>query len=473
MISSHPTPLRIVIIGGGFSGAMVVTHLLRLATDPVAIILVEAQPLMGRGIAYGTDQACHLLNVPAGRMSAFPGDPGHFSGWLSHGDTYGAGYFAPRKRYGIYIQEVLETAIAGAAAQVRMDWIRNEAVSLFPQGNGAVVHLKTGQTLQADRVVLALGNHPPRDPDVADRSFYQSQRYISDPWAADALERLVPTDPVVVLGSGLTMIDVVLTLRERGHRGAIHALSTHGRLPQSHRLCAPYPPFLSAAEVAGTRDLLRRVRREIKRATMAGYDWRAVVDALRPATQALWQALPLVEQRRFLRHVRSYWDVHRHRAAPAAAAAIEQLRQSKQLQVHVGRICAYREWHEGVSVCYRPPRSNTLVELPASRVINCTGPESDYRRLQHPLIRQLLAAGLARPDPLSLGLDTDATGLLLDTHGYPSSCLYTLGAPCRGRLWETTAVPEIRVQAQALAQLLLDTATVSLKAERWQLAPLN
>lgn len=434
---------------------MVATHLLRFATDLLAITLIEPRPLPGRGIAYGADQECHLLNVPAGRMSAFPDDPRHFSRWLSH-DIYGAGYFAPRKLYGTYIQTVLETVIAQAPANARLDWIRNEAVAILPHGSGAVIQLKTGQTLQADRVVLALGNFPPSDPDVADRSFYRSQRYVGDPWAPDALDHLAPTDPVVLVGSGLTMVDVALTLKARGHRSAIHAISRHGRLPQSHRMSAPYPPFLTAAQApASTRILLRRIRREIERAAVAGYDWRAVIDALRPGTQALWQALPLVERRRFLRHVRSCWDVHRHRAAPEAAAAIEQLRQSEQLRVHAGQIDAYREQHDGVWVTYRPARRNTLVELRASRVINCTGPESDYRKLQHPLIRHFLASGLARPDPLCLGLDTDAEGRLLDARGYASTFLYTLGPPCKGRLWETTAVPEIRGQAQALAQRLL------------------
>lgn len=451
-----PTPMRIAIIGGGFSGAMVATHLLQLATAPLSINLIEPRPSLGAGLAYGTANPRHLLNVPAKRMSAFSDDPEHFLRWLiRHGD-YHADSFAPRELYGAYVRAVLVTAIAQAPVNARLDRIRNEAVAILPHGSGAVIQLKTGQTLQADRVVLALGNFPPSDPDVADRSFYQSQRYVGDPWAPDALDHLAPTDPVVLVGSGLTMVDLVLTLKARGHQGTIHGISRHGRLPQSHRFSASYPPFLTAAEApASTRILLRRIRQEIERAAVAGYDWRAVIDALRPETQALWQTLPLVERRRFLRHVRSCWDIHRHRAAPEVAAAIEQLKRSEQLHVHAGRIGAYREQYDGVWVIYRPPRSNTLVELRVSCVINCTGPENDYRKLQHPLIRHLLASGLARSDPLCLGLDTDPEGRLLDARGYASTFLYTLGPPCKGRLWETTAVPEIRGQAQALAQHLL------------------
>ncbi len=454
--STRQTPLRIAIIGGGFSGAMVATHLLRQSTGLLTIILIESRPHLGRGIAYSTDHECHLLNVPAGRMSAFPDDPKHFTRWLPHWDAYGVGYFAPRNLYGTYIQAVLETAITQASAHVRLERISSEAVALLPEGSGATIHLRNGQTVSADRVVLALGHFPPSDPEVADRSFYQSPRYISHPWAPAAWDHLEPTAPVLLIGSGLTMVDLVLALKAQDHQGIIHVISRHGWLPQSHRGCATYPTFLTATETPATvRVLLRRVRQEVGRAAVAGYDWRAVIDALRPETQALWQALSLAERRRFLRHVRSYWEVHRHRAAPEAAAAIKQLRQSGQLHCHAGRICAYREHDDGVWVTYRPRQGHALASLQVSRVINCTGPDSDYRKLQQPLVLDLLASGLIRPDPLCLGLDTDAEGRLLNAQGGASSFLYTLGPPCKGRLWETTAVPEIRGQAQALARCLL------------------
>jgi uncharacterized NAD(P)/FAD-binding protein YdhS len=456
--STLQTPLRIAIIGGGFSGAMVATHLLRRSTDLLTITLIESRPHLGRGIAYSTDLECHLLNVPAGRMSAFPDDPQHFTRWLPSWDADGVGYFVPRNLYGTYIQAVLEMAITQAPAHVRLERICSDAVALLPEGSGATVHLRNGQTIPADRVVLALGNLPPSDPEVADRSFYQSQRYISHPWASAVLDHLEPTAPVLLIGSGLTMVDLVLALKAQDHQGIIHVISRHGWLPQSHRGCATYPKFLTATETPATvRVLLRRIRQEAGRAAVAGYDWRAVIDALRPETQALWQALSLAERRRFLRHVRSYWDVHRHRAAPKAAASIEQLRQSEQLHFHAGRICAYQEQDDGVWVTYRPRQGHTLASLQVSRVINCTGPDGDYRKLQQPLILNLLASGLIRPDPLCLGLDTDAEGRLLNARGGASSFLYTLGPPCKGRLWETTAVPEIRGQAEALARRLLQT----------------
>lgn len=192
-----------------------------------------------------------------------------------------------------------------------------------------------------------------------------------------------------------------------------------------------------------------------------GYDWRAVIDSLRPQTQVLWRALTATEKKRFLRHLRPYWDSHRHRIAPEVAATISQVQQSRQLLFHAGCIQSYEEWDDGVDVTYRPRHQHELHTLRVDRVINCTGPECNYRRLQHPLMVNLLAAGLIRPDPLALGLEVNTNGALVGATGAASRQLFTLGPPQKGGLWETTAVPEIREQAQALAQHLLQ----SLKAK--------
>ena len=452
------TEMRIAIFGGGFSGAMVATHLLRLATVPLSIDLIEPRPSLGAGLAYSTANSRHVLNVPARRMSAFPDDPEHFLRWLIQHGNHHADSFAPRERYGAYVRAVLETAIADAPAHARLEWIRSEASAVLSEGSSAVIRLKNGESLRADRVVLALGNFPPSDPPGADRTFYRSKHYVSHAWGPEALEALEPNVPVLLIGSGLTMLDVVLALQARDHQGVIHVISRHGLLAQAYQSHPPYPSFLPMAVTSTTlRALLRRIRREVARAAAAGHDWRAVIDALRPQIPALWQALPLAEQQRFLRHLRPYWDAHHHRVAPEAIAVLDRLRRSQQLQIHAGRIQAYQEQREGVRVAYRPRRSGALVDLQVSRIINCTGFECDYRRLRQPLIVNLLESGLIRPDPLYLGLDTDAEGRLLDAEGRASSLLHTLGPPCKGRLWETTAVPEIRGQAEALARCLLQT----------------
>jgi uncharacterized NAD(P)/FAD-binding protein YdhS len=456
--SDHPP--TIAIIGGGFSGCMVAVHLLRSATVPITVKLIERDPAAGLGVAYGTREDCHWLNVPASKMSAFPDDAGHFLHWLkSHGDPLlAADSFVPRKRYGAYLQAILQEAEAEAPRLARLERLQDEAIALLPDQEGSRIQLRSGRTLHVNRIVLAVGHFPPSDPVVADSSFYRNSRYRSDPWSPAALRDIDPLDSVLLIGSGLTAVDLVLALQARSYQGVIHLISRHGLLPQSHRLSAPYPPFLAIADVSSTlRVLMRRIRQEIDLAARQGYDWRAVIDALRPQTPVLWQALTPVEKQRFLRHLRPYWDNHRHRIAPEVAATIDRLQQSGQLQVHAGCIRSYNERDEGIDVSYKPRHQPELHALWVNWVINCTGPECNYRKLPHPLMVNLLATGLARPDALALGLEVDANGALVSATGVTSRQFYTLGPPQKGRLWETIAVPELREQAQSLARHLLQS----------------
>ncbi len=462
-IRGSDNPPTIAIIGGGFSGAMVAVHLLRSATVPIAIKLIERGPTVGPGIAYGTPEACHLLNVPAGKMSAFPEDTGHFLRWLKRhgGPPVTADSFVPRQRYGAYLQAILQEAEAETPTLAQLEKIQDEAIAVLPDQEGDRIRLRSGRTLHASRIVLAVGNFPPSDPGVTDNSFYRSSRYRGDPWSSDALKDIDPLESILLVGSALTTVDLVLALQARGHQGRIHLLSRHGLLPQRHQHSAPYPPFLTIADISGTlRALVRRVRREVAQAARQGDDWRAVLDALRPQTPVIWRALSAVEKQRFLRHLRPYWDSHRHRIAPEVAATIDRLQQSGQLRVYAGCLRSYNERDDGVDVSYKPRHQPELRTVRVNRVINCTGPECNYRRLSHPLIVNLLESGRVRPDPLALGLEVDANGALISAAGVASRRLYTLGPSRKGGLWETIAVPELREQAPALARQLLQSLRV-------------
>jgi uncharacterized NAD(P)/FAD-binding protein YdhS len=197
---------------------------------------------------------------------------------------------------------------------------------------------------------------------------------------------------------------------------------------------------------------LRLVRSRIE---SEGADWRAVIDSLRPHSQELWCDLSVAEQRRFLRHLRHYWDLHRHRVAPLVDEALDGLLRSGRLLRHVGWLQACTESADGITVTYRPRGRSVAETIQVDAVVNCSGSESDYRKLDSPLVRSLLGQGLARPDPLHLGLDVAANGALVGTDGIPSQQLFTLGPPKKGMLWETTAVPELRGQAAELAEVLL------------------
>lgn len=447
--------ITVAIVGGGFSGTMLAVHLLRQSDNAIKIKLIERSPALGRGIAYGTLVWEHLLNVPAAKMSAFADKPNHFLEWAQSQSGLGSvepGEFLPRRVYGTYIESILDSAQQLSSSE--LERIEDEAISIKTDQESATVTLKSGRAIVANFVVLALGNFPPSDPVVKENIFYTSPKYVSYAWSTEALKPLPINAPVLLIGSGLTMVDLAVALLKRGHKGKIELVSRRGLLPQVHKAVTPYKQFLAVEDLPKTiRALLHRIRDEVKKAAIEGYDWRAVIDAIRPATQKIWQALPIDEKKRFLRHVRPYWEVHRHRVAPEVGGIIAEAISRGQVRLLTGRIRAYEETEEHVKVFIK--RKQTLEVITAQRVINCTGPECDYRKFQHPLTINLLEQGLAHPDPLALGLEVNQEGALVDSKGEISNLIYTLGPPLKGLLWETTAVPEIRGQAAELARQLL------------------
>lgn len=447
-------------MGGGASGTLLAANLLRQARAPLRILLLEKSGRVGRGLAYSTPSPRHLLNVPAGRMSAFPDDAEHFLRWVRRGEpATGPGDFVQRRLYGRYLEAVLLEAGEAAAPGVELQTRAGEVTGLVETPTGVCLELAGGERCEARRAVLALGNAPSADLPVPDGGLYASPRYRRSPWEGGGLGHIPPKDTVLVVGTGLTMVDAVLSLAEQGHQGPLHALSRHGLLPHVHRPCAPLPwerPLVEASgEAPGLRALLRGLRRDVRAAHAQGRDWRDVVDGLRPVTVALWQGLSEPERGRFLRHLRAFWDVHRHRMAPGVARTVERLQREGRLHVHAGRVRAFLLTEGGVEVRYRPRGEREEAALGVQHVINCTGVDGAMTRASQPLLRALLDAGLARRDALGLGLATRDEGALVDARGRASERLFTLGPLRRGELWETTAVPELRAQAHALATRLL------------------
>jgi uncharacterized NAD(P)/FAD-binding protein YdhS len=449
----------IVIVGGGCSGVLVAAQLARHpSVTPRRVMLVDRRAATGSGTAFGTRRPCHLLNVPAGRMSAFADDPGDFARWAcSHDPTVRDDTFVARGLYGDYLRHVLEEASrVGSVTELAL--ITGEAECIEPSSTGATVHVDDGTTIFADCVVLALGNATPADPPVADTRFYDSPRYTRNPWQRGAIDAIGNDGPVLLIGSGLTAVDVMLALQARGHRGLIHAVSRHGLLPLAH--CTR--PAVGAGDVdldaalsaPSVTKLLHAVREAVRDAEAGGRDWRTVVDSLRPHTAGLWASLSDADRRRFLRHAARYWEVHRYRMAPAVARSIAALLSCENVTVTRGRIVAYTEHDDRVVVTIREP-GGIRGELRVDHVVNCTGPRPDVVNVGDPVIDSLVASGLARAGPLGFGIDTDARGALLDCAGQVSDVLWTLGSLRRGQLWETTAVGEIRQQAAEVAGNLL------------------
>ena len=454
----------VVIIGAGASGTLVAANLLRQASNPLHIVLAERTGEFGRGVAFGTDNLHHLLNVPAGRMSGWVDQPDDFVRWLQtnaasslDGKPDPQRMFAPRPLYRNYLLDLLASAESHARAGVTLERIPAEAIAIERVGDGFVVRFDRGRAVAASRVVLTSGYSPPRDLTIADATFFQSDRYIPDAWAAGRIAAIATEDPILLLGAGLTMVDVAIALHDNGHRGPIHSVSRHGIYPLSHGPSAVHNGLLPVDESTITaRLLMHRLRDEVRAANAAsGQDWRGVTDAQRPITTRLWQNLPEVEKQRFLRHAMPYWEVHRHRIAPDVGASLERLRQAGRLTVRAGLVQRLLEIPDGVEVTFRPRGGGPSATFQVGAVVNCTGASLDYRSERPLAIDSLIKRGLARPNALGLGLNTAADGALLDERDQPTLGLYTVGVFRKGDLWESTAIPELRAQAAALGTLLL------------------
>lgn len=459
-----------VIVGAGFSGTVVAVQLLRLATGrPLRIVLVNRTAAMGRGLAYGTPSAVHLLNVPAGNMSALADEPDHFLLHARAADpAVQAHSFLPRGLYGAYLEQLLAQHEQAPPASCTLERHVAEVLHLdpAPPGGRARLRLSDGSLLEADHVVLATGHCPPADPPaVADAdadALRESRRYVRDPWASSALDKL-PPGPVLLLGTGLTALDVTLSLLAQSPSRQVLCLSRRGLLSAAHREqrsptrgadAAARAAALAADLGCGVRADLRAVRRAVTRHTLDGGDWRDLIAALRQHTPAWWQRTPLPERRRFVQRLQPYWDTARHRCAPVPHAAFAAACAAGAVRVAGGRLLDVQEVDGGVQARWRPRGGGDLQRSVFAAVINCTGPSSDLRRHGPPLMRQLQGDGWLRADPLGLGLQVDAHGTVIGADGRATPGLHCVGPLLRARDWEATAVPELRVHALRLAQRL-------------------
>ena len=452
----------VAIVGGGFSGAMVAVHLARLSQDaPVRVVLFEKGDRFARGLAYSTRSDHHLLNVPAGLMSALPDEPSSFLDWLRTRDASAHhGTFAPRRVYGEYLEELL--ARAAVETSMPLELVPDEVVELdvMDEDQSARLTTRQGNVISADRIVLALGHQPPQDPAEWEGGVPASaDLYVGDPWSPEALAGLDPDEPIALIGTGLTAVDLIVEARANGHCGPIHAISRHGLLPCRHP-AAPVPPrphfaIPNPGASPTARDLVRRVRIEAATCEVEGGDWRSVVDSVRPVAQTIWRSLGDGERARFIRHVAPRWDVHRHRVAPRVDETLREAARAGQLNVLAARVVGLARRDGKVAITFRRRGAETTETLMVRRVINCTGPARDIRVGPSPLLQSVIARGIGRPGPLALGLDVADSGALLDRDGREQSTVFAIGPLLKERLWETTAVRELRSQALDLALKLL------------------
>lgn len=455
---------QIAIVGAGFSGVAVAWNLLQRLAGLARVILIDKEPGVGRGLAFGAPSPHHLLNVPAGRMGLNPGDEGGFLRYLQQiGLPFQSGDFAPRSLYGSYLEHSLgEQRAAAADHGVELHIQRGVVEGIEPMGAGRhMLRLSDGQHFEVDVVVLALGNFSPRPPEIANGPNWEAPGLHATPWSLRGINSLPPRAPVLLIGSGLTAFDVVLQLRHEGHRGVVTMLSRRGLLAQSHRRLESAPAqglvphdFLDGMQTVSA--MLRETRQLIRQARAIGHDWRDVVGGLRQITVRLWQQLPTPERQRFLRHLLPYWDTHRHRAAVPIASAISHEIEAQALQPMAGRLESLvadgTEWEASIQL-----RGTAKMHVwKGSAVINCSGPSSSLRAAKHDhLIQSLLAKGKILPDALSLGVSVDTQYRLLDGQGRGQDGLFYLGPMLKAQFWEATAVPELRSHAQRVSDAVV------------------
>ena len=445
----------LVIIGSGFSGAVTAIEFLRRRQGQDRVIIVNRSGTMARGLAYGTNSSQHLLNVPAGNMTALVDEPDSFLNFCRERHPESGGHsFMPRKLYGEYLHQLLDLELKRHGQTARH--LVAEVTRLEPRDIGLRIHLGSGEVLDADHTVLAFGNFSPRSPAMMHAPDLQAL-YDKDPWSPDRRATIAPHARVALLGCGLTALDVLTSLKQAGHTGPILMLSRRGLLPTAHRHLHSHRRDLShvvqrlLSEPATTLNYLRSVRRSTKEHESAGMDWRDVVGALRQATPQLWKRLPAIERQRFLRHLQPYWDIHRHRAAPDTYGLFAQALEAGQLKTLAGRLVSVRRDGDEALLEVRARRTQAVEQFRVDHIINCTGPDSDLRHTHEPLLTQLVESGMLCPDPLGLGLQINDDLAVIDSQGVPSPWLSYVGPMLKARWWEATAVPELRQHSRNLA----------------------
>jgi uncharacterized NAD(P)/FAD-binding protein YdhS len=446
---------RIGIIGGGASGAVLAACLLRRVGADTEIVLIEKSKEIGRGLAFSTWDPNHLLNVRAGNMSAYADQPDHFYEWLQiHGPRHGIGCptrfcFVPRGVYGEYLSGLLQDVPNSQQLRIMQD----ECVNVSSASDGITLQFASGSNLTVDHCVLATGNEQ-RPPLLTERG--------ENPWAAGVLDRIENDATLLAIGTGLTMVDAVLSLYRRGHRGKIIAVSRRGLLPHTHQMVKARKLDPGDVPFGAPISYLTRWVREMARTAMEeGQDWRSTIDSLRPHTQELWKRMTLDQRSRFLRHARPWWNVVRHRMAPQIADLIENLIAEGRLRVVAAHIVdAKREGNKITASLFLRGEHKTETITVAS-ILECTGLPDDPRYSANPAIVSLFAAGQIRSGPLGIGLDLDDRCSVIDTEGLVSARLFAVGPLTRGVFWESIALPDIRNQCANLAALLAERLNTS------------
>ncbi|POA19924.1 pyridine nucleotide-disulfide oxidoreductase [Pseudomonas sp. FW300-N1A1] len=457
----------ILIVGGGLSGALLAAQLMRLPGQR-QVLVVEPRAELGRGEAYSAVELGHTLNGNAARMSVDPDNADDLTQWLTAFIADGgwpqsseqtvpvAELFPPRGLFGLYAQQRLaEARVQGAGQGSSVEHVRAEGVDLQIDEQGALLTLNDGTRLRGAVAVLATGMFPAARTPQTESSGLNAAAL--DPWDVAAMAQLDPHARVMIIGSGLTMVDAVVSLEQAGHRGPIDVFSRHGLLPHVRRQPPAWVDFLALDPGIGSpRQLMHELRRQCRAAAVEGIDWQAPLDTVRAHIGRLWSQATDVQRRQFVRHVRPWWESHHHRSPPLSAELVARLHAEGRLRIQAASFKGLAPSTDGrVTLCIRRRGEAGTTLVGGDALINSSGIEYDWRRVARALPQQLLARGLVQPGPLALGIAAQADGAVLDAQGQAARRLFAMGPPLRGMWWESTAVTDVASQAKALALRLV------------------
>lgn len=465
----------IAIIGGGFSGICTAMHLIAKANKPLTIYLIEKEADLCKGVAYGTSSPYHPLNVRAGRMGLFADHPEHFYAWLeSHPDIWRNSdpvfhslnitpdSFLPRKLYAVYLQNVfIEMQAFAAQKEIICHIISDCASDAILCDEKIEVKLNKHSPLFVDYMVLATGVFPNQRLPFETPALLNHTSYIANIWAS-GVERLLHNDfagskgirkKIIIIGSGLTAVDVLFTLHSFHYQGGFHFISKHGTFPEAHKehLLPLLPDFKVTNIPTQLSDLILFFKQQLD--LNEHLDWRQLLDAFRHCTQAMWQSFSFSTRKQFMRHLFFLWNKHRHRMSPQSHELVRCYEMSQALTLASGIIQEIIPLLNGkLQVKYIDKKTDKLVIEEANCVINCAGPNYQIKYHPDPLIQQLLQKQMVIPDDMGLGLKLNQNRKLAGT---AEGKIFALGALLFGELLETTAVPEIRKQANFIAKTIL------------------
>lgn len=483
---------------------MLAVNLVRHSPIPLHIRLVDKSGEFAKGPAYSTTDPVHLLNIAADRMGAFSDNPKHFFEWLTDNEALWRDKdesfssillnpkdYPPRKLYGIYLENLLAEAGKEAAAKgIILEKMKGTA------SDADIIEEKTriesrrhlsvtieGTAHEVDALVLAVGNFPSKTFDFEGGLFNTHGRYMRSIWqysdpahnifAKKDLSYLSENEPIFIIGTGLTMVDAVMSLHARNYHGNIIAISRNGQLSEPHKVIdKPYPPFLTLDNAPKTAmEFYQLIRGEVTEAEKHGYDWRAVIDSLRPYTPIIFHRFPIEEKRAFMDNFYPWWNIHRHRIPQKTHMILSQLINEGRLEVVSGNVL-----HVGVtgdnplSVTFRRRNEDTTTTMMAGHVMNCSGPELDIAKSKNPLLLNLRDKGMVTVGPLRIGIEVTENDMV---KGTAPDLLHAMGPILMGEYLETTAVAELRVQTENLAKTIISAALgrpstpPRTKLERW------